>query len=57
MGDAPERIGDEDPVSACKVAADMLLGDLAVEVPAAFELSGDGESVTITMRHTPPRAA
>ncbi len=53
QGDAPPRLGDDDPVSAAKVAAEMLLGDIAVPLPATFALTGDGSSVTVVMRTAP----
>ncbi len=50
QGAPPARLGDDDPVSAAKAAADMLLGDIAVPLPATFALTGDDTSVTVVMR-------
>ncbi len=53
QGATPERLGDDDPVSAAKFACEMLLGDIAVPLPARFAITGDGKSLTLVMRTMP----
>lgn len=50
QGAPPVRLGDEDPVGAAKAAVDILVGDLAVELPGAVTISGTPAAVTIVLR-------